>query len=409
MRQLSGFCLILAGTALILRSPELCGQTAPRRLVQVDPQAAGLLPSCLAYVDGAVEQAIGRGEIPGAVVLAARHGQIAYLKAFGNRSVQPATEPMTDDTIFDMSSLTKVMATVPSIMILAENGRVRLADKASRYLPRFTGGGKEAITVGQLLTHYSGLPGDFDRSRRWSGYPAAMEELYKVKTVSEPGTEFLYSDINFIALGEIVRSVSGQTLDAYSRDNVFIPLGMRDTLFRPPENLIGRIAPTESRRNTLRYFLKQLPDESLDRILRGEVHDPTAWRMGGVAGHAGLFSTAQDLAIYAQMLLNRGTYGGRRILSPGTVDAMTCPQSPGESPQVRGYGWDIDSSYSSPRGDIFKGGYGHTGFTGTSLWIHPPSDVFVIILSNRVHPSGGKDINHLRAVIANIVAAALVD
>ena len=237
----------------------------------------------------------------------------------------------------------------------------------------------------------------------------SLEELRKTKTVSEPGKEFLYSDLNFITLGEIVRAVSGKTLDTYAQEYIFGPLGMKDTLFHPPENLIGRIAPTESRRNTLHYLRGESSGDSLDQILRGEVHDPTAWRMGGVAGHAGLFSTARDLAVYAQMLLNKGVYEGRRILAARTVEAMTSPQSPSDSPQVRGYGWDIDSVYSSPRGDIFKEGYGHTGFTGASLWIHPPTDTFIILLSNRVHPDGGKDINHLRAAIANIVATAISD
>jgi CubicO group peptidase (beta-lactamase class C family) len=205
-----------------------------------------------------------------------------------------------------------------------------------------------------------------------------------------------------------VRTVSGKTLDAFAQERIFIPLGMNDTLFCPPASLAGRIAPTETRKNTLHY-LKGESAGALDAILRGEVHDPTAWRMGGVAGHAGVFSTAQDLAVYAQTLLSGGIFQGVRILSPVTVEAMTRPQSPPGSTQVRGYGWDIDSTYSSaPRGDLFKAGYGHTGFSGTSLWIHPPTDSFLIILTNRVHPDGGKDINHLRGAIANIVAAAIV-
>jgi CubicO group peptidase (beta-lactamase class C family) len=206
-----------------------------------------------------------------------------------------------------------------------------------------------------------------------------------------------------------VHAISGQTLDAYAKEHIYAPLGMTETFFQPPAKLIERIAPTESRRNTLHYLKGESSDESLNRILRGEVHDPTAWRMGCVAGHAGLFSTARDLAIYAQMLLDHGVYEGKRILSSRSVQAMTSPQSPSNSLQVRGYGWDIDSTYSSPRGDIFKTGYGHTGFTGTSLWVHPPTDTFIILLSNRVHPGGGKDINHLRAVIANIVATAISD
>jgi CubicO group peptidase (beta-lactamase class C family) len=383
---------------------------APRAgLIPANPEDVGLDPSRLKSIDDAVEKSIGSGEIPGAVVLVARHGRIAYFKAFGSRSLQPQREAMTLDTIFDMSSLTKILATTPSILLLVENGSLRLEDRVKRYLPNFSGGGKDTITLRQLLTHYSGLPPDFDLSRQWFGYAAALEELWKVSADPEGGKEFSYSDLNFVALGEIVHAVSGKMLDAYAAEHIFTPLGMTDTFFHPPARLIPRIAPTESRRNTLNYLKGQASIASLDQILRGEVHDPTAWRMGGVAGHAGLFSSAQDLAIYAEMLLNLGTYPGGRLLSAATVHAMTSPQSPGNSLQVRGYGWDIDSSYSAPRGDLFKGGYGHTGFTGTSIWIHPPTDSFVILLSNRVHPEGGKDINHLRAAIANVVAAAIFD
>jgi CubicO group peptidase (beta-lactamase class C family) len=408
MRICLVFCLAFWG--IVLHGIPAFSADAPRKgLVQTDPEEVGLLSSRLKFIDDAVGAAIEAGEVPGAVVLVARHGRIAYLKAFGDRSIKPEQEPMTVDTIFDMSSLTKVMATAPSIMLLVENGVLRIEDKVKRYLPNFSGGGKDSITLRQLLTHYSGLPADFNLSRQWSGYRAALEELWKTKTDSEPGKEFEYSDINFIALGEIVRAVSGKTLDVYAQENIFVPLEMTDTFFHPPAKLIKRIAPTESRRNIVGYMKGQASLSSSDKILRGEVHDPTAWRMGGVAGHAGLFSTAQDLAIFAQMFLDHGAYKRGRFLSPRTVEAMISPQSPANSPQVRGYGWDLDSIYSAPRGDIFSGGYGHTGYTGTSLWIHPPTDVFVIILSNRVHPDGGKDINHLRAVVVNIVAAAISD
>jgi CubicO group peptidase (beta-lactamase class C family) len=308
-----------------------------------------------------------------------------------------------------MSSLTKVMATTPSIMLLVESGALRLDDKVKRYLPKFVGGGKDAITLRHLLTHYSGLPADFNLSKQWFGYPAALEELWKINTDSEPGKEFKYSDLSFIALGEIIQAVSGRTLDVFARERIFIPLRMMDTGFLPSAKLLPRIAPTESRRNTLQYLKGQESLASLDDILRGEVHDPTAWRMGGVAGHAGLFSSVQDLAVFAQTLLGMGTIQGVRLLSPMSIRAMTSPQSPANLLEVRGFGWDLESSYSSPRGDVFKGGYGHTGFTGTSLWVHPPTDTFVIILSNRVHPDGGKDINHLRGAVANIVASAISD
>jgi CubicO group peptidase (beta-lactamase class C family) len=401
-------CLIFAGFCLRPMDAGTPANTQRKGLTHTTPEAVGLLSSHLKYIDDAVADSIAAGEIPGAVVLVARRGQIAYLKAYGNRSVQPQIERMTTDTIFDLSSLTKVIATTPSVMLLVENGSLRIEDKVRRYLPDFSGGGKDGITLRQLLTHYSGLKPDFDLSKPWSGNAAALQELWKEKTDSEPGKEFAYSDLNFIALGEIVHVVSGKSLDAFAKENIFVPMGMNETFFCPPSRLVSRTAPTEPRKNTLKY-LKGQPSDSMDKMVRGEVHDPTAWRMGGVAGHAGLFSTARDLAVFAQMLLNRGTYEGKRILAPMTVDAMTRPQSPPDSLQVRGFGWDIDSVYSSPRGDLFNGGYGHTGFTGTSLWIHPPSDTFIIILTNRVHPDGGKDMNHLRSVVANIVASAIAD
>jgi CubicO group peptidase (beta-lactamase class C family) len=409
MRITSVFLLYFSGMLLLCGARTFSSEASRKEMVQTSPEVVGLQSSHLNSIDAVVNAAIRAGEIPGAVVLVARHGQIAYFKAFGNRSVRPKTESMTADTIFDMASLTKVVATAPSIMLLVEKGDLRLADKVKYYLPKFSGGGKDAITLGQLLTHFSGLQPDFDLSRQWFGHQAALEELWKMNTVSDPGKEFTYSDLNFIALGEIVHAVSGKTLDVFAHDHIFVPLNMKDTCFRPPEKMIPRIAPTETRGNTLKYLKGQLSKASPDAMLRGEVHDPTAWRMGGVAGHAGLFSSARDLAAYAQMLLDQGACPGGRILSSAAIQAMTRPQSPDNSSQIRGYGWDIQSSYSSPRGDLFDAGYGHTGFSGTSLWIHPPTDTTIILLTNRVHPDGGKNINHLRGVVANIVAGAISD
>ena len=402
-------CLWLAATIVQYQTPILSAEEIGGDANQIDLQRNGIIPGRLELIDSAVEAAIAEGEVPGAVVLVSRRGRIEYFKAFGNRSLQPKQERMTKDTIFDVSSLTKVMATTPSIMMLVENGLLRISDPVCRYLPEFKGGGKDDITVRQLLTHYSGLPADLDLSKGWFGYNEMLKELWKIRTDSEPDKEFVYSDVNFIALGEIIHAVSGKTIDVFARENIFNPLGMTDTCYRPPESLIGRIAPTESRRNTLLFLHARISRKNLDEILRGEVHDPTAYRMGGVAGHAGLFSSAKDVAAYAQMLLDRGTYSGGRLLSPMTVQAMSRPQSPPGSTQLRGYGWDIRSDYSSPCGDIFEGGYGHTGFTGTSLWIHPPTETFIVVLSNRVHPNGGKNMNHLRSVVANIVASAISD
>jgi CubicO group peptidase (beta-lactamase class C family) len=380
-----------------------------RGLETAAPEDVGLLPSQLNDIDSAVMKSIEAKEAPGAVVLVGRRGRIAYLKAFGSRSTQPQTEAMTVDTIFDIASLTKVVATSPAIMILAENGTLRLEERVKRYLPKFVGGGKDDITVRQLLTHYSGLPADFDLSHSWEGHEGALQELWKESAQTKPGKEFCYSDLNFFVLGEIVRVLSGKDLSVFARESIFRPLDMSDTGFQPAPELRSRIAPTESRKSTLAYQKGAARSDLAEGILRGEVHDPTAWRVGGIAGHAGLFSSANDLAIFSQMMLNRGTYKGKRILSELAVQAMTSPQSPKNASAVRGLGWDIDSPYSSPRGDLFAGGYGHTGFTGASLWIHPPSETFIIVLTNRVHPDGKGNVTHLRAVIANIVAGAVSD
>jgi CubicO group peptidase (beta-lactamase class C family) len=409
MRIILTLCMIAAVAFPPWEMPSFSAENPRKGLAHAAPEEVGLAPSRLNYIEDAVATSIQAGETPGAVVLVARHGRVAYFKAFGNRAVQPKPELMAADTIFDMASLTKVMATAPCILLLVEKGALRLDDKVKRYLPSFTGGGKDGITLRQLLTHYSGLPPDFDLSKPWFGHSAAMEELRKVITNSDPGKEFAYSDLNYIVLGEIIHAVSGKTLDVFAQENIFSPLGMTDTEFHPDAKLVPRIAPTETRRNTLKYLKGMAAYGSLDQILRGEVHDPTAWRMGGVAGHAGVFSSARDLSIYAQMMLNGGVYQGIRILSPMSVQAMTRPQSPPSATEIRGFGWDLESTYSAPRGDLFKGGYGHTGFAGTSLWIHPPSDTFIILLTNRVHPEGGKDLNHLRGAIANIVASAISD
>ncbi len=395
--------LALTGAARI----QAGGPPDTQSLPLADPETIGMDPVRLSRIDDAIAAAIRAGEIPGAVVLVARHGRIGYWRAFGTRSIVPKSEPMTPDTIFDMASLTKVLATTPAAMLLVQDGRLRLADRVKRYLPLFAGGGKDEITVRQLLTHYSGLPADFDLSKPWQGREAALLELWSTEVQAKPGKEFLYSDLNFITLGEIIRAIDGRSLDVFAQEEIYRVLGMNATMFQPPPRLWAMIAPTESRARSLQY-LKGTAPASAASMLRGEVHDPTAWRMGGVAGHAGLFSSAPDVAVYAQMLLERGRFRGGILLAPQTVDAMTRAQSPPNAP-VRGYGWDIDTAYSAPRGDLFAGGFGHTGFTGTSLWIHPPTESFLVLLSNRVHPDGKGDVTRLRAMIANIVAASMMD
>lgn len=363
------------------------------RLPIVSPTAAGMSAEGLNNIDRVVEEAIARGELPGAVIVVGRRGRIVYRKALGSRAVQPQRAPMTVDTIFDLASLTKVVATATSVLILVERGKLRLGDAVARYIPEFGQNGKQGITVEQLLVHRGGLIADNDLDDYRDGPDEAMKRIYQLAPVVEPGTRFIYSDVGYIVLGELVRRVSGKPLDEFASENIFHPLGMRDTMFRPDERRRRRCAPTERREG---------------RWMIGEVHDPRAYALGGVAGHAGLFSTADDLAIYAQMILNGGEFRGVRILSPLGVRRMT--ESRGlPSNEMRGLGWDINTGYSSNRGDLFPlGSFGHTGFTGTSLWIDPWSQTFVIFLSNRVHPDGRGDVTSLRGRVASIVAAAIV-
>src|SRR5438067_7465688 len=363
-------------------------------------------------MDAAIQSSIEKKELPGAVVLVARHGRVVWRKAYGARAVEPQREAMTVDTIFDLASLTKVVTTTTSIMILIEQGKVRLNDSVVRFIPEIKGGGRDAITIEELLTHMTGFAPDFDLRERWIGYDEAIKRLYREPLRSQPGTRFVYSDINYIALGEVVHRVSGLMLDEFARRNIFAPLGMRDTGFRPDARLKARIAPTEKRRGQMNYLGDTGADAGpeAEQWLRGQVHDPTSFRMGGVAGHAGLFSTAGDLAIFCQMLLSGGVFNGVRILGPMTIAMMTRPHVVAENGSARGLGWDIATSFSANKGDLFPlGSFGHTGFTGTSIWIDPASDTFVIFLSNRVHPDGKGDVGPLRGRVASIVASSITD
>jgi uncharacterized protein YbbC (DUF1343 family)/CubicO group peptidase (beta-lactamase class C family) len=414
----SSFC------ALILLFT-LTAQGFAAGLPAAPPALVGMSARQLSYIDGAVADSIAKHELPGAVVLVARRGRVVWRKAYGSRAVLPEREAMTADTIFDLASLTKIVATTTSIMILVERGRLRLSDPVSLYLPELKGESRDSITIEQLLTHRAGYAPDFDLREQWSGYDEAMKRLAAEPLRNPPDTRFVYSDIGFIALGEVVHRVSGMPLDEFARRNIFEPLKMRDTAFRrmgesatPSQGsarndslTIRRIAPTETRRAAGSY-LGGVGDKTAEgaKWLRGEVHDPTAYRMNGVAGHAGLFSTADDLAVYCQMMMNGGEYGGVRILSPMSVALMTRPRAVTETGAARGLGWDIASSFSSNRGDLFPlGSFGHTGFTGTSIWLDPSSDTFVVFLSNRVHPDGKGDVGSLRGRIASIVAASITD
>jgi uncharacterized protein YbbC (DUF1343 family)/CubicO group peptidase (beta-lactamase class C family) len=356
-------------------------------------------------IEPLVRQAISEKKLPGAVVLIGRRERTLYENAIGNRAVVPAAEPMTFDTIFDLASLTKVVATTTSVMMLVEEGKIRLSDRVSSFIPGFERYGKADITVRHLMTHLSGLRPDVDLGEAWNGTDTAINIAIEEVPTSAPGERFVYSDINYFLLGDIVRRVSGQTLDRFSHDRIFAPLGMNDTMFLPPATLRARIAPTES--CTPLGWPCEGPGASM---LRGVVHGPTARRMGGVAGHAGLFSTAADLAVFCRMLLDGGVYRGTRILSPLTVAKMTTPAGSPTDRNVRGLGWDIDSAYSANRGELLPiGSFGHTGFTGTSLWIDPVTGMFVVFLSNRVHPDGKGDVTPLRARVSTIAASVIND
>ena len=358
----------------------------------------GLAAERLARIDGVVSESIAKHELPGAVVLAGHRGKVVFRKAYGNRAVEPFAEPMTVDTVFDIASLTKTVATATSVMILVEEGKLLLSDPVVRHIPEFApaGGDRAKVTIEHLLTHRAGFPPD-DSLALYAGTPEEIfARKYQEPLKSAPGSQFVYSDAGYEVLGEIVRRVSGERLDRFAEDHIFRPLGMKDTTFLPLSRRIpaSRIAPTERRG---------------DHWMRGEVHDPRAYALGGVAGHAGLFSTATDLARFCQMILDGGKLARARILSPSGVEAMTRPRFYGDG-DVRGLGWDIATAYSKNRGDLFPvGSFGHTGFTGTSFWIDPASESFVVFLSNRVHPDGKGDVLRLRAVVSTIVAAAAMD
>ncbi len=348
----------------------------------------------LAALEEVIGEEIERGTIPGAVLLVARSGRIVYEGAWGARALEPGPEEMTLDTIFDLASMTKPLATAAAVMRLVERGRVRLEDRVSVYLPEFAAGGKGGIRVSHLLTHTSGLPPGVPVGTLQSRYGAYCPEavwwwICDHDPETGPGERFIYSDINYHTLARLIRRVSGMSLDEFTRTEIYAPLGMTDTGFYPEAGRIARVAPTE---------------RVAGGVLRGVVHDPMSRLVGGEGGSAGLFSTAADIARYCQMLLNGGTYGGTRIFSPLTVRAMSEDRIVG-----RGFGFDISSPYANIRGDLLGPfSFGHSGYTGTSVWIDPEQDLFVILLTNRVHPDDRGSVVPLRSKVSNVVAAAII-
>ena len=343
----------------------------------------------LAQIDGVVQAEIQAGNFPGAVVLVGKGKKVLYWKAFGLAISEPVQEPMQKDTIFDLASMTKPLATAASVLILVDRGKLDPNSLVGDYLPAFACGGKEQVRIKHLLTHTSGLPAytDANSLRTQYGSPCpekVIERICSLDAQSVPGETFRYSCLGYITLAEIVRLVTGQGIDEFSRENLFVPMEMKDTTFNPPAEWKRRIAATE--------IVDGEP-------LRGTVHDPLARLRAGVSGNAGLFSTAPDLAVYCQMLLNHGMCKGRRVLSPSAVKMLTQPQSHG-----RAYGFDVSSSYSWVKGpNGSPNAFCHTGYTGTSLVCDPETGVYVILLTNRAHPHDGGASKPVREKLAEIV------
>lgn len=423
--------LRLSGFALMLFLVFVSG-TFAQGLPVAAPDSVGMNAAKLSEIDALVNADIADKKMPGAVIIIGHKGKVVYRKAFGNRSLVPNVEKMTVDTIFDVASLTKVVATTTSIMRLVEQGKLRLNDNVGKYFPEIEDEQAKKVTIQQLLTHVSGYAPDFDLGKKWTGHDGFLAALKIEKLRTPSGIKFVYSDINFEILGEIVHIISGKSLDKFARE-LFVQQGMNDSMFMPFDpnaadsadaisaSLRSRIAPTESIKGQNNYLGSKFEGDEKDgeRILRGQVHDPTAFRMGGVAGHAGLFSTADDLARFCQMLLNgglmpnaeRGTRNAEsRILSAQTIARMTAPVVVSEDGYTRGLGWDINTGFSSNRGELFPlGSFGHTGFTGTSIWIDRVTQTFVVFLSNSVHPYGKGSVTPIRAKVATIAAAAVED
>jgi uncharacterized protein YbbC (DUF1343 family) len=392
-------CRILSALLLIILYGLLAAVSfpIPGRVASVAASAdfPGIAELC--WIDDLVEEAIRENRLPGAVILVGQNERILYRKAFGHRTVVPDLEPMTIDTVFDLASLTKVVATTTSVMQLVEAGRISLEDPVTRYIPQFKRHGKSGITVRHLLTHMSGLRPGINPARRWRGYRAAIDQIVDDVPVTPPGERIVYSDLNFILLGEIVRRVSGMSLDQFAHEHLFKPLGMHDTMYHPGVKIRSRIAPTDRCRKSARPC-----GGPNGTMLRGLVHDPSARRMGGAPGHAGLFSTADDLAIFCRMLLGGGVFGQTQILSAATIVTMISPSTPLNKGYIRGLGWSLDTTCDDGKGKRSTLPIDHSGYTGTKLWLHPGSGLYIVFLSSRLHPDGKGDVFDLRELIITI-------
>lgn len=385
---------LLAAAWLLLAGLPLCA--APPKSAEKSPSELDFQADKLAEIDAAVEAALQANKMPGCVVVVGRKAGVAWRKAYGQKRLEPLREPMTMDTVFDLASLTKPLATGLVVMTLIEEGKLKLDDSAAKHWPEFAAEGKEGITLEHLLLHTGGLIPDNAMSDYAAGPEKAWERIAGLKPRDPPGGRFVYSDVSFQVLGKIAERVSGTPLDRLARERIYQPLGLAETGYLPSEALRERAAPAERREG---------------KWMQGEVHDPRAFALGGVAGHAGLFSTADNLSVLAATLLGRGEYGGVRIMKEETWKLMTTSHDLPPSEKSAGrrcLGWDMQTGFSSNRGKTFSpAAFGHGGFTGTSLWIDPERDLFVLFLSNRVHPDGKGAVNPLCGQIGTIAADAL--
>jgi len=388
--------LLLAAASLFNPLTPSVPSTTGDGLPAKAPSAVGMSAARLATIDRVVERGIRAGGYPGAAVVVGRKGAAVWEKGFGRLGwTSDAGSVVPERTIYDLASLTKVVGTTTAVMILFDEGKIRLDDRVVQYIPEFTGGAKDAVTIRMLLEHRSGLPAGRDLWRISSTPEEARAAVISTPLFAAPGQYVEYSDLGADMLGFVVEAVSGEKLDHFLDTRVFVPLGMTDTRFRPDGSLRGRIAPTEL--NPPRGY-----------PLRGEVHDENAYALGGVAGHAGLFSTASDLAVFAQMMLNGGSYNGTRIVADSTVKLFTR-----RAAATRALGWDTCGGKGSCGEYLSSSAYGHTGFTGTSLWIDPEREMFVVLLTNRVHAAKArrpaKVISDVRADLADAAALAVTD
>lgn len=396
MKQFQLALLVLAATAGCIPVPP---PVAPRMnptatLVPAAPQQVGLHPALPTQLDSVGEAAIADRAASGIALAVGRYGRLVHLKGYGRTDWPQGATPVDERTLWDIASLTKVVATTTAAMILEEELRLDLDRPVAFYLPALSDSAKAGITVRMLLTHRGGLEAGAPLHRTFRGREQYLEQINLRPLKSLPGTRTEYSDWDLVLLQLVVERITGQPLDQFVEERIFRPLGMADTRYRPDAALRSRIAATE---------------DAVDRggLIWGVVHDPNAWAMGGVAGHAGLFSTARDLSVFAQMLLNGGEYNGVRILRPATIARWTAPQGPGSS---RALGWDTPSGKSSAGRFFGPRSFGHTGYTGTSLWVDPERGTFVVLLTNRVNPSSANQ-KHvaLRRTVADAVQAAITD